>query len=57
MSGIPEAKYTRFGERIRQAIPGPMQCSVGCGGKNCKWENPSRWSDADQAIKGVFSSW
>ncbi|XP_076813100.1 uncharacterized protein LOC143459729 isoform X2 [Clavelina lepadiformis] len=55
--GIPEAKYTRFGERIRHVIPGPMQCSVGCGGRNCKWENPARWSDEDQAIKGVFSSW
>nr|XP_018668379.1 protein tyrosine phosphatase domain-containing protein 1 isoform X2 [Ciona intestinalis] len=55
--GVAEAKYTRFGERIRQVFPGPMQCSMACGGKNCKWENPSRWSDADQAIKGVFSSW
>nr|CAB3265274.1 protein tyrosine phosphatase domain-containing protein 1-like [Phallusia mammillata] len=55
--GIPEAKYTRLGEKIRQAIPGPMQCSMACGGRNCKWENPARWSDADQAIKGVFSSW
>ncbi|XP_018668379.2 uncharacterized protein LOC100178870 isoform X2 [Ciona intestinalis] len=55
--GVAEAKYTRFGERIRQVFPGPMQCSMACGGKNCKWENPARWSDADQAIKGVFSSW
>ncbi|XP_077972174.1 uncharacterized protein LOC120339411 [Styela clava] len=54
---MPEAKYTKFGEKIRHVIPGPMQCSMACGGRNCKWENPSRWSDEDQVIKGVFSSW
>lgn len=55
--GLPEAKYTRFGEKIRHVIPGPVQCSVACGGRNCKWENPSRWPEHDQVIKGVFSSW
>lgn len=54
---MPEAKYTKFGEKIRHVIPGPMQCSMACGGRNCKWENPSRWNDEDQVIKGVFSSW
>jgi len=54
---VPEAKYSLFGEKIRQTIPGPMQCSMACGGKRCKWENPHAWSDSEQSIKGVYSTW
>lgn len=55
--GVPEAKYSLFGEKIRQTIPGPMQCSMACGGRRCKWENPAVWSDSEQCIKGVYSTW
>ncbi|KAM7411626.1 hypothetical protein PAMA_021556 [Pampus argenteus] len=34
-----------------------MQCSIGCGGQNCKYDNPSYWSEDQQAIKGLYSSW
>ncbi|XP_028261841.1 protein tyrosine phosphatase domain-containing protein 1 isoform X2 [Parambassis ranga] len=54
---VPTAKYTKMGETLRHVIPGHMQCSMACGGKACKYENPSRWSDEEQAIKGVYSSW
>ncbi|KAM7402737.1 hypothetical protein PAMP_017951 [Pampus punctatissimus] len=54
---IPTAKYTKVGETLRHVIPGHMQCSMACGGKACKYENPSRWSDEEQAIKGLYSSW
>ncbi|XP_041080112.1 protein tyrosine phosphatase domain-containing protein 1 isoform X2 [Polyodon spathula] len=53
----PTAKYTKVGERLRHVIPGHMQCSMACGGRACKYENPSRWSDEEQAIKGLYSSW
>ncbi|KAM3871772.1 protein tyrosine phosphatase domain-containing protein 1 [Diretmus argenteus] len=53
----PRAKYTVVGEAIRHVIPGPMQCSIGCGGQACKYDNPSYWSDDQQAIKGLYSSW
>ncbi|XP_041128867.1 protein tyrosine phosphatase domain-containing protein 1-like isoform X3 [Polyodon spathula] len=53
----PTAKYTKVGERLRHVIPGYMQCSMACGGRACKYENPSRWSDEEQAIKGLYSSW
>ncbi|KAM4609757.1 protein tyrosine phosphatase domain-containing protein 1 [Polymixia lowei] len=53
----PRAKYTVVGEAIRYVIPGPMQCSMGCGGQACKYDNPSYWSDDKQAIKGLYSSW
>ncbi|KAM8930459.1 protein tyrosine phosphatase domain-containing protein 1 isoform 2-T2 [Pelodytes ibericus] len=53
----PTSKYTKVGERLRHVIPGHMQCSMTCGGRACKYENPSRWSDEDQAIKGLYSSW
>ncbi|XP_029907521.1 protein tyrosine phosphatase domain-containing protein 1 [Myripristis murdjan] len=54
---VPTAKYTKMGETLRHVIPGHMQCSMACGGKACKYENPSRWSDEEQAIKGIYSSW
>ncbi|KAK5871808.1 hypothetical protein PBY51_012554 [Eleginops maclovinus] len=54
---IPTAKYTKMGETLRHVIPGHMQCSMACGGKACKYENPSRWSDEEQVIKGLYSSW
>ncbi|XP_035759221.1 protein tyrosine phosphatase domain-containing protein 1 isoform X2 [Egretta garzetta] len=56
-SGRPTAKYTKVGERLRHVIPGHMQCSMACGGRACKYENPARWNDQEQAIKGLYSSW
>ncbi|XP_067854808.1 protein tyrosine phosphatase domain-containing protein 1 isoform X3 [Heptranchias perlo] len=53
----PTAKYTKVGERLRHVIPGHMQCSMACGGRACKYENPSRWSEEEQALKGLYSSW
>ncbi|XP_048404212.1 protein tyrosine phosphatase domain-containing protein 1-like isoform X3 [Stegostoma tigrinum] len=53
----PTAKYTKVGERLRHVIPGHMQCSMACGGRACKYENPSRWSEDEQAVKGLYSSW
>ncbi|KAM3616952.1 uncharacterized protein V6R79_000273 [Siganus canaliculatus] len=53
----PRAKYTIVGEAIRYVIPGHMQCSIGCGGQSCKYDNPSYWKDDEQAIKGLYSSW
>ncbi|XP_073325814.1 protein tyrosine phosphatase domain-containing protein 1 [Pagrus major] len=53
----PRAKYTIVGEAIRYVIPGHMQCSIGCGGQTCKYDNPSFWSEGQQAIKGLYSSW
>uniref|UniRef100_A0A671FBZ6 Protein tyrosine phosphatase domain-containing protein 1 n=1 Tax=Rhinolophus ferrumequinum TaxID=59479 RepID=A0A671FBZ6_RHIFE len=56
-TGRPTAKYTKVGERLRHVIPGHMACSMACGGRACKYENPARWSEQEQAIKGVYSSW
>ncbi|XP_077575226.1 protein tyrosine phosphatase domain-containing protein 1 [Stigmatopora nigra] len=53
----PRAKYTIIGEAIRYVIPGHMQCSIGCGGQSCKYDNPNYWRDDQQAIKGLYSSW
>ncbi|XP_076022376.1 protein tyrosine phosphatase domain-containing protein 1 [Genypterus blacodes] len=53
----PRAKYTLVGEAIRYVIPGHMQCSMGCGGQDCKYDNPSYWREDQQAIKGLYSSW
>lgn len=57
VSRVPTAKYTKMGETLRHVIPGHMQCSMACGGRACKYENPSRWSDEEQAVKGLYSSW
>ncbi|XP_061591820.1 protein tyrosine phosphatase domain-containing protein 1 [Cololabis saira] len=53
----PRAKYTIVGEAIRYVIPGHMQCSIGCGGQACKYDNPTCWGEDKQAIKGLYSSW
>ncbi|MGH0161523.1 UNVERIFIED_CONTAM: hypothetical protein FKN15_041414 [Acipenser sinensis] len=51
------AQYTRVGEQLRLVIPAPVQCSVACGGRLCKYENPIKWTEEEQAIKGLYSSW
>ncbi|MGH0143375.1 UNVERIFIED_CONTAM: hypothetical protein FKN15_005642 [Acipenser sinensis] len=51
------AQYTRVGEQLRLVIPAPVQCSVACGGCLCKYENPIKWTEEEQAIKGLYSSW
>lgn len=56
-SGRPTAKYSKVGERLRHVIPGHMQCSMACGGRACKYENPARWAQHEQAIGGLYSSW
>ncbi|XP_051515762.1 protein tyrosine phosphatase domain-containing protein 1 [Myxocyprinus asiaticus] len=56
-SRLPRAKYTMVGEVLRYVIPCHMQCSIGCGGQACKYEDPSHWSEDDQAINGIYSSW
>ncbi|KAK0149480.1 Protein tyrosine phosphatase domain-containing protein 1 [Merluccius polli] len=53
----PRAKYTMVGEAVRYVIPEPMQCSLGCGGQACKYDNPSCWSEEVQAIRGLYSAW
>lgn len=34
-----------------------LQCSLFCGGKNCKHENIVRWTGTQTAISGVFCHW
>ncbi|XP_072304754.1 protein tyrosine phosphatase domain-containing protein 1 [Eucyclogobius newberryi] len=53
----PRSHYTVFGEAIRYVVPGDMQCSYGCGGQACKYDNPTFWRDDLQAVKGLYSSW
>ncbi|XP_035238199.1 protein tyrosine phosphatase domain-containing protein 1-like [Anguilla anguilla] len=53
----PRPKYTMVGETLRYVIPSHLQCSMACGGRSCKYEDPSRWGEDMQAIKGLYSSW
>lgn len=50
-------KYSRFSESIRHAAPGALQCSMFCGGKQCKYENPVKFKSKEMAIEGLYSSW
>ncbi|XP_026097185.1 protein tyrosine phosphatase domain-containing protein 1-like [Carassius auratus] len=56
-SRVPRAKCTIAQEVLCYVIPYRLQCSVGCGGQNCKYEDPSHWGEDDQAIRGIYSSW
>lgn len=57
MQSVVNAKYSRVGERIRHITPSALQCSMFCGGKQCKYDNPGRWKEEEMAIKGLYSSW
>ncbi|KAF7695807.1 hypothetical protein HF521_005901 [Silurus meridionalis] len=50
-------RHTIIGETLCYIIPNHMLCSIGCGGRACKYEDPSRWSEDQQAIRGLYSSW
>lgn len=54
---VATATYTVVGETLRFVIPTHMHCSIGCGGRDCKYEDASRWSEDQQAIRGIYSSW
>lgn len=55
----PEPKYSVFGERIRHVAPSAMQCSMFCGGKQCKYCNPAKFKKetGQDAIGGLYSAW
>ena len=52
-----EPRYSRLGERIRNVTPTNLQCSMFCGGKQCKYCNSTKFKTDEMAIKGLFSSW
>ena len=52
-----DPKYSKVGERIRHITPTAFQCSMFCGGKQCKYDNPTKWKDEEMAIRGLYSSW
>lgn len=50
-------KYSKVSESLRCVTSGSVQCSMFCGGRQCKYEGQARWRDSDMAIKGLYSSW
>lgn len=50
-------KYSRISEHFRHVAPGALQCSMFCGGKQCKYENPAKMKRKEMAINGLYSSW
>lgn len=50
-------KYSRISEHFRHVTPGALQCSMFCGGKQCKYENPAKMKSEEMAINGLYSSW
>ncbi|XP_012563118.2 protein tyrosine phosphatase domain-containing protein 1 isoform X1 [Hydra vulgaris] len=50
-------KYSLFGEHIRHVTPSYLQCSMFCGGKQCKYDNPLKFKENEMAIFGLYSSW
>ena len=58
MTGLPEAKFSRVSEFLRQATSGDGQCKFFCGGKKCKYENgETHWTEEQMAVKGLYSTW
>lgn len=59
-SAVPKdagPKYSRISEHFRHVTPGAFQCSMFCGGKQCKYENPAKMKKEEMAINGLYSSW
>ncbi|XP_072402331.1 uncharacterized protein [Diabrotica undecimpunctata] len=56
-SEIVRANYNKLSEHIRRLTPQGIQCSVFCGGVNCKYENPENWKPENLAIQGIYSHW
>ena len=56
---IPTPKYSAFGEKIRHVAPSSMQCSMFCGGKQCKYCNPVKFKKEpnQDAVDGLYSAW
>ncbi|KAE8616947.1 hypothetical protein XENTR_v10008932 [Xenopus tropicalis] len=53
----PGPSYSHTRERLVQAIPPRVICSLTCGGRECRYEGPEGWSEKQQAIRGLYSSW
>ncbi|XP_050313469.1 protein tyrosine phosphatase domain-containing protein 1-like [Anthonomus grandis grandis] len=52
-----QANYNKFSDHIRRVTPHGIQCSIFCGGLNCKYENPENWTPDSLAIQGIYSHW
>lgn len=50
-------RYSKLSEVVRRVAPENSQCSLFCGGKKCKYESDTYWSEEHQAIKGTYSHW
>lgn len=50
-------KYGSLMDSVRRRAPEPLKCSLGCGGKNCKYCNPGKFAEDDMAIRGLYSHW
>ncbi|KAL5475122.1 hypothetical protein EMCRGX_G027180 [Ephydatia muelleri] len=50
--------YSTFVEKVKLICAGSsFQCSMFCGGRECKYENHNHWAEDHQAIPGIFSHW
>ncbi|XP_049954844.1 protein tyrosine phosphatase domain-containing protein 1-like [Schistocerca serialis cubense] len=56
-SEAPAANYTRLSEGLRRVTPTAIQCSVFCGGRHCKYENPNSLNALHMAVDGLYSHW
>lgn len=54
---LVQANYNKLSDHIRRLTPHGIQCSVFCGGLNCKYENPENWKPDSLAIQGIYSHW
>ncbi|XP_075221216.1 uncharacterized protein LOC142324243 [Lycorma delicatula] len=52
-----ESNYSLLSDNIRRRAPNIIQCSIFCGGKQCRYENPDCWDSTHTAIRGIYSHW
>ena len=49
--------YSYLSDKLRRLSTGSLQCSLFCGGQECKYENGSKWGPEDKALSGLYSHW
>ncbi|KAG8317615.1 Protein tyrosine phosphatase domain-containing protein 1 [Homalodisca vitripennis] len=53
----PSPQYNVLSDNLRRCAPSGLQCTMFCGGRNCKYETPESWDSAHMAIRGIYSHW
>ncbi|KAH9415367.1 Protein tyrosine phosphatase domain-containing protein 1 [Dermatophagoides pteronyssinus] len=50
-------RHNKLAELLRRSTSNQLQCSMFCGGRRCKYDNPDGWPIEDRALEPLYSHW